>query len=110
MKAYIISTLGFKLTENFRKEVQKRIPDGIQEVWLCSFEMKWKGYGQYSYRLLIELDGITNVFAWETNDSMSYDFWKGAERNREIDNFEKRRTLSLLEQYQDEMHAIVNNK
>jgi hypothetical protein len=109
MKAYIISTLGFKLTENFRKEVQKRIPDGIQEVWLCSFAIRRKGYGQYEYRLLIELDSKTEVFTWETNDSRSYDFWKGAERNREIDNFEKRRILSLLEQYQDEMHEIVNN-
>jgi hypothetical protein len=110
MKANIISSLGFKLTENFKKEVQKRIPDGIQEVWLFNFEIKWKGYGQYSYRLLIQLDDIHEVFKWETNDSRSYDFWKGAERNREIDNFEKRRILSLLEQYQDEMHAIVNNK
>lgn len=103
MKTNISSLLNFKLTENFKKELRKLIPNGIKKVWLHNFDMKWKGHGQYVYVLDIEVDAEKMSFKWETNDSESYDFWKGAQRSISIDNFEKRRILSLFEQYQDEL-------
>lgn len=110
MKANLTSSLLFDTTENFKKEVLKRIPSGIKEVWLFDCGMNWKGRGNYEYYLTIDIDGSREVFKRSTNDSMAYDFYKGEDRNRNIDNFEKRIVLSLLEDYQDELNEIVNNK
>jgi hypothetical protein len=106
MKANIISSLGFKLTDNFKTNLRKLLPDNVSEVWLFDFGMKWKGFGLYSYYLSVEINEEKLYFTYENTDSESYDFWKGAERNREIDNFEKRRILSLFEQYQDELNNM----
>lgn len=110
MKANIMSSLQFELTDNFKKEVQKRIPDGIKEVWLYHFEMVWIGHGHYKYELLVIIDEAKQIFTWETNASDMYDFWKGAERTRKVIDFEKNRVLSLLEQYQDELYELRNSK
>lgn len=110
MKTHITSNLHFECTENFKNELRKRIPNNIKDVWLTSFQMDWLGYGSYVYHLRLSIDYKEFSFKWQTNDSESYDFWKGAERNREIDNFEKRRILSLFEQYQDEINEFSENK
>ena len=106
MKAEILSNLHFPLTANFKKELNKLIPIGIKEIYLSTFVMSWEGYGKYEYRLCLEIDNKMTVFRWETTDSESYDYWKGAERNKMIDDFEKRKILSLFEQYQDELNNI----
>lgn len=106
MKAIILSGLHFKMSKNFEKEVQKLIPEGIKEVCIYAFQMKWKGYGQYDYSLRLTIDGEDKEFKWHTNDSQSYDFWKNRERDTLLNNFEKRRILSLLEQYQDELNEM----
>jgi hypothetical protein len=110
MKAHITSKLHFVCTENFKKELGKLIPNNIKDVWLISFKMEWLGYGSYIYHLRLAIDDKEFNFKYHTNDSESYDFWKRSERNKRVNDFEKRRILSLFEHYQDEINEFSENK
>jgi hypothetical protein len=80
----------------FKGKILKLLPFGINEIHINSFQLKWKSYGHFEYVLNLDIDKTNSIFKSLSTDMEKYDFWKGATRNKRINDFEKQHILRLI--------------
>ena len=104
----VLNGLRFKDTVNFKKNIIKNLPDGVEEVYLSSVGMERKGCGSYNYFLQIEINGELTELKKHTNNSEVWDLYTHMqEGSRALDNFKKQVTLMLLEDCKSEIVDLI---
>lgn len=99
------SIIGLVYSERFFKNVQNALPNEVEEIQMTSFGMSWVGTGTYKYNLEISVNGEYLTLSKKTHDSMTYDWFKDSEINRNYSNWVKRNVISMLED--EHNHEVI---
>lgn len=102
------SLLKFATTANFKRNVIKSLPEGVNKIFLLSVGMKRLGTGSYNFFADVEINDIKITLKIFTNSSPDWDFYKDLEvGTRAYDNWAKQTTLMLLEGSNDRIIELI---
>lgn len=94
----IINQLIVRDTENFKRNIRKLLPKGIEEFYVNSFVLKrHNGRGSYCYVANVEVNGEILTLKKHTNDSVTFDEYTDLEYGTlAYENWVKSKFLSFL--------------
>lgn len=106
-----LNGLSFKNTTNFKNNVIKLLPKGVNEIYLSSVGMEKKQSGSCTFFLDLEINKSRITLKKLTSNSCAWNFWTDLELGtRSFENWAKQTALMILEDCKDEIIELITEE
>jgi len=103
-----LNSLPIKDTKNFKKNILKTLPKGVNQVCLSSCGIERVGTGSYNYDLHLTINDVMMVLKTFTNCAPDYVYYENLELGTWLfENWIKNTALFIIDDNYDDIVEVI---